>query len=219
MTPVLHDVSAARRCWVMFWAYFRITALVIGGGYAIIAAAQEEFVTRRKWLTEDDMVEMLTITQTVPGILACNSAIYVGWRIGGLAGAVAAMIGAVVPSLLIITLSAAGLKCVESFLDESAVRGAFTGIIGSIVGMVAVTAIKMRRKTVTGWVGGGGPAAACWRSLALPSSAAMLPRSAPWPWGSGAAAGWTYPPGTPLPNKRCPKRQSCPNAWPGAPGR
>ena len=51
-------------------------------------------------------------------------------------------------------------------------------------------------------------AAACWRSLALPSSAAMLPRSAPWPWGSGAAAGWTYPPGTPLPNKRCPKRQS-----------
>lgn len=63
-------VSPFRRAWVLFWAYVRITSLVIGGGYAIIAAAQDEFVRRRKWLTEDDVLEMITITQTVPGILA-----------------------------------------------------------------------------------------------------------------------------------------------------
>ena len=73
--------SLLKRNWILFWSYIKITSLVLGGGYAIIAAAQEEFVRRRGWLTDDDGVEMITITQTVPGILACNSAIYVGWRI------------------------------------------------------------------------------------------------------------------------------------------
>ena len=70
--------SLLKRNWILFWSYIKITSLVLGGGYAIIAAAQEEFVRRRGWLTDDDVVEMITITQTVPGILACNSAIYVG---------------------------------------------------------------------------------------------------------------------------------------------
>lgn len=148
-------VSPFRRAWVLFWAYVRITSLVIGGGYAIIAAAQDEFVRRRKWLTEDDVLEMITITQTVPGILATNSAIYVGWRIGGCAGAFAAMVGSILPSLVIIVLIAAGISSIQSTIDTPAVQGAFKGIIGCIVGMVIVTALKMRRKAVVnlfGWI-------------------------------------------------------------------
>lgn len=148
-------VSPLRRAWVLFWAYVKITSLVIGGGYAIIAAAQDEFVRRRKWLTEDDVLEMITITQTVPGILATNSAIYVGWRIGGYAGAFAAMVGSVLPSLVIIMLIAAGISSIQSTIDTPAVQGAFKGIIGCIVGMVIVTALKMRRKAVVnpfGWI-------------------------------------------------------------------
>ena len=146
-------VSPLRRAWVLFWAYVRITSLVIGGGYAIIAAAQDEFVRRRKWLTEDDVLEMITITQTVPGILATNSAIYVGWRIGGYAGAFAAMIGSILPSLVIIILIAAGISSIQSTIDTPAVQGAFKGIIGCIVGMVIVTAVKMRKKAVRDWFG------------------------------------------------------------------
>ena len=144
-----------RRNWILFWSYIKITSLVIGGGYAIISAAQDDFVTRRRWLTDDDVLEMITITQTVPGILACNSAIYIGWRINGFWGAFFAMIGSILPSLIIIVLIAAGLSSIEHIIDTPAVQGAFKGIIGCIVGMVIVSALKMRRKAVVnpfGWV-------------------------------------------------------------------
>ena len=145
----LRGLSRWRVAWVLFWSYVRITALVLGGGYAIIAAAQEEFVRRRKWLTEDDVLEMITVTQTVPGILACNSAVYVGWKLGGLAGAVAALFGAILPSLVIIIAIAAVMSRAQNFIQKPMVRGAFMGLIACIVGMVLATAIRMWKKVMT----------------------------------------------------------------------
>ena len=133
---------------MLFWSYVRITALVLGGGYAIIAAAQEEFVRRRKWLTDDDVLEMITVTQTVPGILACNSAVYVGWKLGGLPGAVAALAGAVIPSLVIIIAIAAVMSRAQDFIQKPMVRGAFAGLIACIVGMVLATAVRMWKKVM-----------------------------------------------------------------------
>ncbi len=144
----LRGLSRGHVAWVLFWSYVRITALVLGGGYAIIAAAQEEFVRRRKWLTEDDVLEMITVTQTVPGILACNSAVYVGWRLGGLAGAVAALFGAILPSLVIIIAIAAVMSRAQNFIQKPMVRGAFVGLIACIVGMVLATAIRMWKKVM-----------------------------------------------------------------------
>lgn len=149
----LAGTPAWKRSWILFRAYVRITSLVIGGGYAIIAAAQEEFVHRRRWLNEDDVLEMITITQTVPGILACNSAIYIGWRLGGFFGAAAALAGSVVPSLVIIICVAAAISSVAEIVGSPYVQGAFRGVIGCIVGMVLVTALKMRRKAVAGTFG------------------------------------------------------------------
>lgn len=147
------EISAWERSWVLFWSYIKITSLVIGGGYAIIAAAQEEFVRRRGWLTDDDVLEMITITQTVPGILACNSAIYIGWRINGLRGAFAALLGSILPSLVIIICIAAAISSVAEMIQNAYVQGAFRGVIACIVGMVIVTALKMRKKAVKGWFG------------------------------------------------------------------
>lgn len=142
-----------KRNWILCWSFLKITALVIGGGYAIIAAAQEEFVRRRRWLSEDDVIEMITITQTVPGILACNSAVYIGWRLGGYGGAFSALVGSIVPSLVVIMLIAAGMQRIQNVIDSAPVQGAFKGIIGCIVGMVIVTAVKMRKKAVRDWFG------------------------------------------------------------------
>ncbi len=142
-----------RRNWILFWSFVRITSLVVGGGYAIIAAAQDEFVRRRKYLTDDDVLEMLTITQTIPGILACNSAVYIGWRLGGVTGAFCALAGAVLPSLVIIVLIAAVIARVADAVSDPYVQGAFRGVIGCIVGMVLVTALRMRKKAVTGTLG------------------------------------------------------------------
>ena len=144
----LRNLSRWRIGWVLFWSYVRITSLVLGGGYAIIAAAQEEFVRRRKWLTEDDVLEMITVTQTVPGILACNSAVYVGWKLGGVPGAVAALSGAIIPSLVIIIAIAAAISRVQNFIQKPVVRGAFTGLIACIVGMVFATAVRMWKKVM-----------------------------------------------------------------------
>lgn len=144
----VREITSWRVNLVLFWSYVRITALVLGGGYAIIAAAQEEFVRRRHWLTEEDTLEMITVTQTVPGILACNSAVYVGWRLGGFSGAVSALLGSILPSLFIIMAIAATISMARDFLDKPAVRGAFIGLISCIVGMVAATAIRMWKKVI-----------------------------------------------------------------------
>ena len=142
-----------KRSLIVFWSFIKITSLVIGGGYAIIAAAQLEFVEKRKWLTDDDVIEMITITQTVPGILACNAAIYIGWRLAGLPGAIAGLLGAAIPSVVIISLIAAGMKSIEHMMQTPFVQGMFKGVIGSIVGMVIVTALKMRPRAVKGVFG------------------------------------------------------------------
>lgn len=148
LPPAVRSLSTLRVCAVLFWSYVRITSLVLGGGYAIIAAAQEEFVRRRRWLDDDDMLEMMTVTQTVPGILACNSAVYVGWRLGGVPGAVSALIGAILPSLVVIMAIAAGISRVREFVELPAVRGAFAGLIACIVGMVLATAVRMWKKVM-----------------------------------------------------------------------
>ncbi len=147
------EIGVWERSWVLFWSYIKITSLVIGGGYAIIAAAQEEFVHRRGWLTDVDVLEMITITQTVPGILACNSAIYIGWRINGLPGSLAALLGSILPSLVTIVCIAAAISSVAEVIQNAYIQGAFRGVIACIVGMVIVTALKMRKKAVKGWFG------------------------------------------------------------------
>ena len=141
-------IPAWKRDAALFWAYFKIAALVVGGGYAILAAAQREFVTRKQWLTEDDVVEMVTITQTVPGIIACNTAAYIGWKIDGWRGAVSAVLGAIFPSFVIILLIATGMNALSDFFSAPATRGAFSAVTSAVAAMVAVTGMKMRKKTI-----------------------------------------------------------------------
>ena len=142
------EIPAWKRDTALFWAYFKIAALVVGGGYVILAAAQREFVTKRKWLTEDDVVEMVTVTQTVPGIIACNTAAYIGWKIDGWRGAFSAVAGAVTPSFVIILLIASGMTLLADFFTAPATVGAFTAVTAAVAGMVAVTGLKMRKKTI-----------------------------------------------------------------------
>ncbi len=142
------EIPAWKRDTALFWAYFKIAALVVGGRYAILAAAQREFVTRRQGLTEDDVVEMVTITQTVPGIIACNTAAYIGWKIDGWRGAVSAVLGAILPSFVIILLIATGMSALSDFFSAPATRGAFTAVTSAVAAMVAVTGMKMRKKTI-----------------------------------------------------------------------
>lgn len=137
-----------QRSWQLFWIFFRMVSLVLGGGYAIIAAAREEFVERRHWLNDDDFADMAATIQTVPGLLACNAAVYLGWRLNGWIGALAALTGAVLPSFFVIVAVAVVLSQVRHCLELPRVQGAFKGVVACISGIIIAAGLKLRKKSV-----------------------------------------------------------------------
>ncbi|MFA6816695.1 MAG: chromate transporter [Lentisphaeria bacterium] len=147
-TPELAKISKGRRTILLFWCYFKIASVVLGGGYAIVAAVQDEFCRKRKWISEDDILDMLTTIQTVPGLIASNSAIYMGWKINGFVGAVAALSGTILPPITIVICIAAGVTQIQEVLESPMMRGAFRGILSCVTGLILVTAIKAREKTI-----------------------------------------------------------------------
>jgi chromate transporter len=82
--------SKARRVWQLFAAFFKIGAFTFGGGYAMIPLIQREAAEERGWITDDDILEILAIAESTPGPIAINSATFVGYRVAGVWGSVAA---------------------------------------------------------------------------------------------------------------------------------
>lgn len=82
----------------LFWAFFKIGAFTLGGGYAMIPMMQDEIVSKKKWLTDEEFLDALAIAQSSPGVLAVNTSIMTGYRISGALGIAAAVLGAVLPS-------------------------------------------------------------------------------------------------------------------------
>ncbi len=138
--------SAGKKLWALFIEFAKITTMVIGGGYVILAAAEDVFVRRRKWLSPNDFLDMVAISQTVPGIIACNGAIYIGYRVAGLRGSLCAMLGTALPPMIVITAIAAGMEYLP--LENPYVSGAFLGVNSCVIGLVAAMAIKMGKKAL-----------------------------------------------------------------------
>ena len=133
---------------ILFLSFLKIAAVTVGGGYAILAAAREEFTCRRRWLSEDEFTEMVTVVVTVPGLIAVNAAIYLGWKLRRLSGALTAAFGALLPSVTVIMLIAAGLSSLTDFLTTPWVQGAFKGILCGIIAMIGLTAFKMGKNNL-----------------------------------------------------------------------
>ena len=147
MTAEITALSKFAKCRMLFWGFFKIAALVVGGGYAIVPAAENEFIHRKKLLTEDELLDMMAIIQSLPGIIAGNAALYIGYRAAGVWGALSALLGVATPSTVIILLIAIFLQNID--LNIPAVQGAFAGAQAAITGLIAVTAVRMIRKTIT----------------------------------------------------------------------
>lgn len=133
---------------ILFFSFLKIAAITVGGGYAILGAARAEFVDRRKYLNEEDFSQMMTVIITVPGLLAINSAIYLGWKLHRFRGAFAAAFGALLPSVTVIMLIAAGLSSISDFLKSAPVQGAFKGILCGIIAMIGLAAVKMGKNNL-----------------------------------------------------------------------
>ena len=183
MSNTSETVGKLARCRMLFWGFFKIAALVVGGGYAIVPAAENEFIHRKKLLTEEELLDMMAIIQSLPGIIAGNAALYIGYRAAGVWGALAALVGVAMPSTLIILLIAIFLKNVD--LNIPAVQGAFIGAQAAITGLIAVTAIRMIRKTINN--------SFTWITAVAAAAATIIFRVSPvWVFLTGAILGTMY---------------------------
>ncbi len=133
----------------LFLTFFKIGAFTFGGGYAMIPIIQREAVESRKWITDDDILEIIAIAESTPGPIAINSATFVGTRVAGTAGAVCATLGVVLPSFVCI-LAVAGL--LDAFQHLTPVRYAFFGIRAGVLALILKAFWSMFKKCPKGAV-------------------------------------------------------------------
>lgn len=136
----------------LFWEFFKIGLFTIGGGMAMLPLIQKVAVEDKKWMDEEDMIDCLAVSQALPGVIAINSATYIGKRRRGLTGSLAATLGVVAPSFLIIiaVVTLLGTVGQNSYID-----GAFAGIKAAVCGLVIVSACKLGKQVLKGpfqWV-------------------------------------------------------------------
>ena len=117
----------------LFVTFFKIGAFTFGGGYAMIPLIQHEVAEKNKWITDDDILEIVAIAESTPGPIAINSATFVGYRICGFFGSVAATLGVVLPSFVIILAISFVLN---AFQNLRAVKYAFMGIRAGVLALI-----------------------------------------------------------------------------------
>jgi len=134
----------------LVWSFFKVGILTFGGGYAMLPMLQREIVERRGWATEEELLDYYAIGQCTPGVIAVNTATFIGSRKKGVLGGFLATLGVILPSLLIITAIAALLT---NFAEIPAVQHALAGIRVAVVVLVGFSVWKLMKSGVKGGFG------------------------------------------------------------------
>lgn len=129
----------------LFLTFARIGGLTFGGGYAMLPMLQSEVVEKRGWATEDELADYYAIGQCTPGIIAVNTATFIGHKQKGILGGIIATLGVVAPSLVIITIIAAFL---QNFADYAVVKNAFAGVRVCVCVLVLNAIRKLWKKSI-----------------------------------------------------------------------
>jgi len=131
----------------MFLVYARIGVLTFGGGYSMLPMFQRELVEKNAWITQEELTDYYSVSQCIPGIIAVNTSALAGYRYKGRAGGIAAALGIITPSILIILIIAA---FISNFSEIPAVKNAFAGIRVCVCVLIINTVIKLWKSAVTG---------------------------------------------------------------------
>ena len=137
-----------RQLWKVFATFFKIGAFTFGGGYAMIPLIQREAVDKHGWVTEDDILDIIAIAESTPGPIAINSATFVGYRACGVLGSVAATLGGVLPSFVLIFAISFVLR---QFQEIKAVQYAFQGIRAGVLALLCKALWGMYKKNKKNW--------------------------------------------------------------------
>ena len=131
--------------WDLFLAFARVGAMTFGGGYAMIPILEREIIDKHHWATSEELMDYYAVGQCTPGIIAVNTATFIGYKNGGNLGGIAATLGVVFPSVVIITLIAGILT---SFADVPAVKSAFAAIRVCVCVLIFNAVLKLWKKAV-----------------------------------------------------------------------
>ena len=133
--------------WQIFAVFAKIGAFTIGGGYAMIPIIQRE-MSRRGWISDEELPDIVALSQSAPGVMAVNISIFAGYRLRGIKGSIAATLGSITPSFLIILAIAIFFS---AFRDNPWVERAFKGIRPVVIALIAVPMLNMAGKACTSW--------------------------------------------------------------------
>ncbi|SPF54536.1 Chromate transporter family protein [Candidatus Desulfosporosinus infrequens] len=129
----------------LFLAFFKISPITFGGGFAMIPIMEDVMVEKKKWLEKEKLVDIFAVSQSIPGAIAVNSATFVGYQIAGIPGALAALVGIVLPTFGIILVLGVLLA---SFQHNIHVQAALEGIRPVVVALIGSAAYKMSRVSI-----------------------------------------------------------------------
>jgi chromate transporter len=129
----------------LFFTFFRIGIMTFGGGYVMIPFIEKEMVTKKKWIRQKEIVDIIAVTQSIPGALSTNMSALVGYKIAKVKGAIVAVLGVIAPSFIIIVTIAIFFA---QFQELDVVQDAFLGIKSMVVALIAVAAIKISKTSI-----------------------------------------------------------------------
>ena len=129
--------------WESFKTFFKIGIFTLGGGYAMIPLIEEEVVNKKKWVEKDEMLDLIAIAQSCPGVFAINIATFIGYKLRKTRGAICTTIGTALPSFLIILAIAIFFS---QFKDNPCVAAIFKGIRPAVVALIAVPTFNLGKR-------------------------------------------------------------------------
>lgn len=163
-----------KRCVELFFIFSKIGFFTLGGGYAMLPLIEAELTNKRPWISKKDFLDLTALAQAAPGILAVNIAIFVGYKLRGISGAVCAALGAVLPSFSIILLVAI---CFQNFQNNQLVERIFKGIRPVVVALIAVPVFRLAKSAGITWKNvwfPAGCALAVWWGYVSPVSVVLV---------------------------------------------
>ena len=131
----------------MFISFFKIGAFTFGGGFAMLPLIERAVIERHKWVDRDEILDIYALAQSVPGVIAVNSSMLIGYRLRGVLGAIVASIGVTLPSLIVIIVIA---KYFQQLIANVWIARAMAGISGAVAALIINAALRIAGRTIKG---------------------------------------------------------------------
>ena len=136
------QITKSNIYWESFLTFFKIGLFTFGGGYAMIPIIEKEIVDKHKWVTKEEMLDLIAIAQSCPGVFAINISIFIGYRLRSVRGAIATAFGTALPSFLVILAIAIFF---HQFADNKVIAAMFRGLRPAVVALIAVPTFNLAR--------------------------------------------------------------------------